>query len=160
GKVDARLLRDRDGRLWFVKQYAPRGLTHRLLALCGIHRGVRMLRLSLALAKLDVPVPAPAAAVTQRDAGGARSWFVCQALTPARNLAEAWEADQWRSLGGVPAVFAQAATLFARLHDGGFIHGDMKWPNLMLGTDGALVLTDLDGMSRPWAARWQGCGRD
>lgn len=160
GKVDARLLRDRDGRLWFVKQYTPRGQLHRLLALCGMHRGVRMLRLSLMLAELDVPVPAPAAAVTQRDAGGARSWFVCQALIPARNLREAWETDQWQSLGGVPAVFARAATLFARLHGGGFVHGDMKWPNLMLGAGGQLVLTDLDGMSRPRVARWPGYGRD
>src|SRR5690606_22282105 len=52
------------------------------------------------------------------------------------------------------------ATLFARLHNGGFVHGDMKWPNLMLGPDGGLMLTDLDGMSRPRVARWQGYGRD
>ena len=48
------------------------------------------------------------------------------------------------SEGEVRAVGAAAAAALARVHDAGFVHGDMKPANLLLSHGGDLWLADLD----------------
>lgn len=51
------------------------------------------------------------------------------------------------------ALCAQLGELVAQLHTAGFRQRDLKAPNLLVTQDGALVLVDLEGVSRAQAPR-------
>ena len=157
-KLDARLLHV-DGRQVFVKRYLGAGLLKRVMARLGLSRARRIFRISQSMIGVGVSVPEPYAWLSEHGCG--HSIYVCEALNARDMKSVASDELGLAALGGVNKVFDNVAEMLCRLHRAGFVHGDMKWPNIMVETNGDhLVLVDLDGIRRPWLSKKKRFARD
>jgi len=158
--VEARLINDEKGHVWFVKRYRSRSLFRVLQALLGWTRGERVFELSFRLREKGVNVPQPSACLMCRDGFQLDSWFVCEGLEGGKDLRNHFFEDKFESLGGAQVVMGRTAEVAANLHAKGFVHYDMKWANFMVAGDGQFYLIDLDGMRRPKIATFTKACRD
>jgi tRNA A-37 threonylcarbamoyl transferase component Bud32 len=139
------------GRDVVVKRYNVPALGRRLRAVLRLRRAVRAWQSAHALRLAGIPTAAPLAVVTER-AGALRG--------PAWLVTEFVEGERLDRVDPTPRIDAIVATLRA-LTDAGFVHGDAKASNFLVGREG-LVLLDLDALTAPRsrAARERGRHRD
>lgn len=159
-KVEARLIKDEKGGLWFVKRYHSRSLLRLALSMLGRNRARRVFALSFRLLRAGVMVPSPSAYLVSRQGGQVNSWFICEGLETGKDLRNHYFDDRFESLGGAHEVMKKAAQMAARLHSSGFVHYDLKWANFMVDNNGVFYLIDLDGTRRPWLATFRKSCRD
>ena len=95
-----------------------------------------------------VPVPRPLILLEERKVRLlGRSYILMESLHPSERLIEDFDmaSDQKRF-----ELLEQAAEVFANMHACGYVHGDLKWSNILVGDaeQAKLYLVDLDGVRR------------
>ena len=120
-----------------LKLYVSKSARQNLLFRLGQGRAVRSFDIAYRLTAARVPVPEPLACLRVPEG----MLLLTQGLAGSRNLNEIWR-EQGEPQE--PAGLLQAAGVaVARLHRGGYAHGDCKWSNL-LWDDQQCYLVDLD----------------
>jgi hypothetical protein len=104
----------------------------------GARAEARLLREAQAIAKVSHPN-----VVTVHDAGtfGDRVFIAMEFLDGG--TLKHWLAEKPRSRAEIVTVFADAARGLAAAHAAGLVHRDFKPPNVMVGRDGAVRVTDF-----------------
>jgi hypothetical protein len=133
----------------FVRPYLHGGLLGRLTG--DVHAGDGRFREELAILRdargAGVPVPEPLGIVSRpRGLGTRRGWLLVREEAGARDLLA--------FLVGAPSaaerrrVLRTAGEVVRRLHDAGFEHPDLHLKNLLLQSDGGVLILDLDRVRR------------
>ena len=142
-------------RDWAVKLHRWRGLRG---ALSDAWRGSRAVRARAGLARLTpcgVDSPALVAIAERRRAGLVlESWVLSEFRADAQPLPVAL-ANGSLARGRRRALLAALGDLVGTLHAAGVDHPDLKPSNLLVGSDGALALLDLDALVPPRRLTWR-----
>lgn len=153
GRVPLRRLGDEGGTL-LVRELRKGGLLRRVRGrrMRGRWRPLDELVLLRSLGAAGVPVPEAVGCVILRAPTGWRGFLISRLVEESLDL-EAW-------LHGVPGppgldprhVLAEAGRTVRRLHDAGVPHPDLHPKNLLLTSDGSVLVLDLD-KAEPAAGR-------
>ncbi len=142
-------------RDWAVKLHRWRGLRG---ALSDAWRGSRAVRARAGLARLTpcgVDSPELVAIAERRRAGIVlESWVLSEFRADAQPLPVAL-ANGSLARGRRRALLAALGELVGTLHAAGVDHPDLKPSNLLVGSDGALALLDLDALVPPRRLTWR-----
>ena len=132
---------------YFIKRCNLPGLLTQLRRRLRTPRPWRALAGARQLAALGIDTPAVAAALTESRGWVRREFLVTAALEPETEFFNraldrgAPPETVWRKL------MEDVLPLLVRLHDSGWIHGDVNLRNLYLRPDGRCGMVDLDGMT-------------
>lgn len=127
------------GRSLFFKRFPTPGLIAALRSFLGFDRAHVNWRMSRALKSAGIPVPAPEAFAIGKNV----VWYFSEFLRGWQDLSE-------RTAKGIlvnETLAQKAINIIAHLHEAGFIHGDLKWSNLMIAPSGQeICFSDLDSV--------------
>ena len=141
------------GQRYFLKRYNDRGWVYAAQYLLRRSRAVYTWSLARHFLARGVLVPLPLICLEERRCRVlGRSYVLMQAVDGAC-LHEFWPTT---SQPLKMKVLAMLGRTIGHMHRQGFLHGDLKWNNIILRDGGAsAVLVDLDGGRRlPWSSFW------
>ncbi len=140
----------------FLKRFNDRGWWYRFRHLGRESRAVRTWRTSWHCLDQGTPVPQPLLCLEERRYGLLRRSYLLTAYVGHEvRLQELWPSlakNEKRRL------LATLGAQLGKIHAVGWVHGDLKWDNLLLPAVGERpIIIDWDGSFRPPAAlrRWQ-----
>lgn len=137
------------GRDYFLKRYYSRGGIYRLIDLFRGSRGVNAWRVSIRMFEGGIAVPEPLVYFEDRRWGFWRDgYLLMEFVEGAADFRKVWTGSE-RPLRMELAGKAGAA--IGGLHKKRFVHGDLKWYNILCKGEGEslfLVFSDLDGARR------------
>ena len=127
----------------FIKKFAPRSPFNFFLRKLTGSRAIRIFRLSEKLLMKGLPVPAPLAYIepTLKDQN---AFYISLAVENCENLAIVLTEEKSHELQTIASLLAK---MLAHWHREGAVHGDLKWPNILLQSDKQgqrFFLADLD----------------
>jgi tRNA A-37 threonylcarbamoyl transferase component Bud32 len=130
-----------------------------ILSLFRRSRGKRIWTFSGDLLKSNIPVPEPVLFLEiKRGAFVVKNYIATRWICRAQNLDSlALKRDISRS-SDLKSKLLSSVDICSRLHNSGFVHGDLKWSNFLYvpGKDSNVVLTDLDFLKRSSSLCFQG----
>lgn len=134
------------GKPYVLKRYNCRGASYRLLNAVRRSRAVRTWLVGWEFLARGIPVPRPLICLEERNLRMlGRSYVLMELVRHAETLRNAWIAADRPAREGFIEFFGP---FLGRMHGSGMIHGDLKWDNIMVGSEtGAesVSLVDLDG---------------
>lgn len=137
------------GRPFFLKQYYAKHGIYRLVDYIRGSRGWRTWRTNIRMYEAGVVVPRPLVYLEERTWGvWHNGYLLSEFVEGPGDLRSVWMSSDYPGRRG---LIESAGALIAGLHRRGFIHGDLKWNNILCARreNGIfLVLSDLDGASR------------
>ncbi len=139
-----------DGRRVFVKRYQIKGPGQIIgFLLSGRNKASHCFNIAHRLIKLEIPVPKPLAAIRDLSGRPFSFYYICEALTGFATLREI-SRNSSDINPGMLNLITRIAELTARMHKSGIVHGDLKWPNIMIHSHLPfnIKLIDLDN-TRP-----------
>ena len=150
-----------DGREYFLKQYYSRGGVYRFIDLFRWSRGLKAWHITLRMLDAGLAVPQPLIYAEERQGGIWRNgYLLMEFVEGAQDFRQAWDqSDTGRRM----LLARTAGAAIAGLHKNRFVHGDLKWYNILCreGDDGPrLVFSDLDGARSPLCARRRAAAAD
>lgn len=126
----------------FVKCYQPKGALGKWLSCIGQSRAHRTYSRAQTVAGVTT-TPQPLALVRNKKSGNA---YYFTALVPAKNLLDFYHQEKTNA-PEIRELLARIGDTLANLHQGGWLHGDFKWSNILISTDknpGKIWFIDLD----------------
>ncbi len=138
-----------EGKAYFLKQYYSRGGIYRLIDLFRGSRGRKAWRVTLRMLEAGLAVPRPLIYAEERQCGIWRNgYLLMEFVDGARDFRNLWEESDFERR---MQMAGKAGAAIAELHKNRFVHGDLKWYNILcLDSGDALVFSDLDGARRPY----------
>lgn len=137
------------GQPFFLKQYYAKAGIYRLVDFFRGSRGWRTWKTSICMYESGVVVPKPLTYLEERKWGVWRNGYLLSEFVAGEgDLHNVWlvsDSQRRREL------VQSAGRLIAGLHRRGFVHGDLKWNNILCSeaeNGKVLVLSDLDGTRR------------
>jgi tRNA A-37 threonylcarbamoyl transferase component Bud32 len=140
-----------------LKCVEPRQDWRKLLAGLRVSQVRRAWEMGHALRRRGIDTPCPILYVERRERGGRKNYLLTERIAESVNAAEFFRAT-WHLLppaercAWLAARLRRLALQIRRLHDSGFDHRDLKFPNLLVSNDPGdcrIWLLDLDGV-RIW----------
>lgn len=137
------------GNSFFLKKYYAKGGIHRLVDLFRRSRGLKAWHVNVQLFEAGVAVPRPLIYLEERRYGlWANGYLLMEFIDGLGDLRKVW---QGATAAERDLLVHRVADEIARIHGNLFIHGDLKWYNILCrrslrGYD--VVLSDLDGARR------------
>ncbi len=128
---------------FWVKRFNAKGVGDFLVQKILGSKGKRTWDVSRKLYDKGLPVPEPLAWFDP-SVGCWHSFFLCRVIGNSENLANIIKGGRVRDLG---RLLESLARTIAQWHSAGAVHGDMKWPNILLrkeAGDYEFFMVDLD----------------
>ncbi|WP_303721356.1 lipopolysaccharide kinase InaA family protein [Malonomonas rubra] len=137
------------GRSFFLKQYYLKSGVYRFVDFFRGSRGERTWKINIRMFEAGVVVPKPIAYLEEKRLGfWYNGYLLTEYIEGEGDLRNAWlQGDFLRR----KELISCAGELIAGLHRNGFVHGDLKWNNILSSQVNGrlmLVLSDLDGACR------------
>ena len=134
------------GREYFLKQYYSRGGIYRFIDLFRGSRGLKAWRVTLLMLDAGLAVPRPLIYAEERQGGiWQNGYLLMEFVEGAEDFRQAWNrSDHDRRM----TLARSAGVAVAGLHKNRFVHGDLKWYNILCldgNEEPHLVFSDLDG---------------
>ena len=138
-----------DGTSYFLKQYYSRGGIYRLIDLFRGSRGRRAWHVTLRMLEAGLAVPRPLLYAEERLSGIWRNgYLLMEFVEGARDFRNLWDGSDFEQR---MRMAGNAGSAIAALHKNRFVHGDLKWYNILcLESGNELIFSDLDGARRPY----------
>ncbi|MGV8075288.1 MAG: lipopolysaccharide kinase InaA family protein [Syntrophobacteraceae bacterium] len=136
-----------DSNLLFFKEYRMKNLAHSLKPKFCDHRAVNVWNLSWRLLARNIPVPEPYGYLLKERGPFCLAGYSFFEFIPAsRHLAAmAKMVAKGRTTLDFGALIESIATQVASMHEGGVVHGDLKWNNILIHESGTKFwFVDLD----------------
>lgn len=133
------------GKRYFLKRYNRRNWPYRVINALRGSRAARAWETTWAMWLNKVPVPRPLIMLEERQMRLlGRSYILMESLHDTERLVEAFDASDH---AGRLELLEQAASTLAAMHAAGGVHGDLKWPNILVARTAVteFYLVDLDG---------------
>jgi tRNA A-37 threonylcarbamoyl transferase component Bud32 len=148
-----------DGHPYFLKQYYSRGGIYRFIDLFRGSRGLKAWHVALRMLEAGLAIPQPLIYAEERQYGVWQNGYLLmdfvEGATDFRNLWEDSDFERRMLMAG------RAGTAIAILHKNRFVHGDLKWYNILcVGDSLELVFADLDGARRTTLCRRRAAASD
>lgn len=138
-----------DGRDYFLKQYYARGGIYRIIDLFRCSRGASAWRINIRMLEAGLAVPRPLVYIEERRWGFWQNGFLLMEFVEgATDFRKVWAGSE---LAQRMELAGKAGAAIAGLHKNRFVHGDLKWYNILCKGQGEsllLVFSDLDGARR------------
>lgn len=137
-----------EGKYYFLKQYYSRGGIYRLIDLFRGSRGCKAWHVTLHMLEAGLAVPRPLIYAEERRYGIWRNgYLLMEFIDGARDFRNLWDDSAFERR---MRMAGNAGSAIAALHKNRFVHGDLKWYNILcLDSAEKLVFSDLDGARRP-----------
>lgn len=135
-----------DGKDYFLKQYYSRGGIYRFVDLFRGSRGINAWRINIRMLEAGLAVPRPLVYAEERRWGIWQNGFLLMEFVDgAGDFRHVWARSGYEQR---MALACKAGAAIAALHKNRFVHGDLKWYNILCQGEGEhdrLVFSDLDG---------------
>ena len=122
-------------------------------------RGEKIWTFSGDLLKSNIPVPEPALFLEiKRGVFVVKNYVATRWISRAQNLGSLALKRDISSNSDLKSKLLSGVDICGRLHNSGFVHGDLKWSNFLFvpEDDNSVILTDLDFLKRSSSLRFQG----
>jgi len=139
-----------DGNRVFVKRYQARSIEQiTAFLLSRRQKAEHCYNISRRLIASGIPVPEPLAVITDKSGLRLSSYYICQALSEFATLRTICRQRSEKKLYLLD-LLTHISKLTAMMHKSGIVHGDLKWPNIMVhpGRSMNVRFIDLDN-ARP-----------
>ncbi len=150
---------DLGGHAYFLKKYYSRGGIYRFIDLFRGSRGRKAWHITIRMLDGGMAVPHPRIYAEERQCGiWQNGYLLMDFVEGAKDFRNRWEESDFdqRML-----MARKAGESIAGLHKNGFVHGDLKWYNILCRGNGSdLIFSDLDGARRPLLCRKHACRAD
>lgn len=112
----------------FIKRFAPRSFSHFLLRKIIGSRARHNFKLSVKLIERGLPAPLPVRYI-EPTFRARHAFYISFAIEKSEDLAAVLINRSFRESQMIASLFAET---LARWHMEGAVHGDLKWPNILL----------------------------
>lgn len=138
-----------EGKSYFLKQYYSRGGIYRLIDLFRGSRGRKAWRITLRMLEAGLAVPRPLIYAEERRCGIWRNgYLLMEFVDGAKDFRNRWDDSDFKRR---MRMADNAGAAIAALHKNRFVHGDLKWYNILyFDSEEKLIFSDLDGARRPY----------
>lgn len=137
------------GHDYFLKKYYAKPGIYRLVDLFRGSRGINAWRVNIRLIEEGVPVPKPLVFFQESCCGiWQNGYILMEFIDGLGDLRKVWGES---SRVHRDELTVKLAGVIGALHGHHFIHGDLKWYNILCVRDGSgmqVVLSDLDGAKK------------
>lgn len=138
-----------NGKSYYLKRYNDRGIWYRLRHLLKSSRAIRTWHIGWSFYDHRAPTPMPLVCLEERSSFLLRrSYILMELVEPAEILNQSWPSLTTQEKSSVLKTIAEA---LSKMHKAGYVHGDLKWSNILVSRSGEKInvaLVDLDSCSK------------
>ena len=149
-KVQAGFALTEDRERIFVKRYLLPRFWDRLASRLYNNKAETQLRISKLLVDAGINVPKPLKVFRDLSGRPPSVLYLCEGLYDCNSLRAVVHEMKHGDYQEIPSLMRRIAKMMARMHNLGFVHGDLKWTNILIAPSPGreFWFVDLDNATR------------
>lgn len=146
-----------ESKSYYLKAYYSKGLAGRIANRLGLSRAYRTWNKACQF-KQAFPTAEPVLLMTAPD--GSAVYYVTDFIEGANSIMDCLVGPGRVSADCADDILYRYGQLLGDIHRRGWVHGDLKWTNLLLDQDHSPQIVDLDGLKCPGRTGAATSGKD